>query len=122
MDNKDVYSKKANDYVKKDVNENAKEKERYNRSKKRELEHNDTWIKQTVNINEIISKFTPKVLKEYTESGIKYCWEGDKYIIKADKAAGYLRILDKSQKKYVKINGEIGNRDETHFKIAKKEE
>lgn len=40
----------------------------------------------------------------------------------ADMASGYLRIFDKNQKTYIKLDGTPGTDKETHFKIKKREE
>ena len=122
MDNKSGYSEESKDYIEKKVKNSEQDKRRYERSKEREKQHNKNWSKTKVNLNDIISKFVPNILKQYTESGVKYCWEGEKYKVIADKVAGYLRIYDKGLKRFVKLDGTPGSNEETHFKIMKKEE
>ena len=43
-------------------------------------------------------------VKTYSESGYKFVFEGDKYIIKCDKVGGYLRIYNKEERGDVKMN------------------
>ena len=81
---------------------------------------NENWIKQKVNINEVVSKFAPD--SAGIVNGIKYEFRGAKYTVVADMASGYLRIKDNKTGNYLKLDGTPGNRSETHFKIKKKEE
>lgn len=47
---------------------------------------------------------------------------GADYNVITDMANGYLRIFDKNQKTYIKLDGTPGTDKETHFKIKKREE
>lgn len=81
--------------------------------------HNVNWEKQKVNINDVVDRFAPKS-KGYAD-GIKFIFKGENYLIKADMASGYLRIVN-NKGQYVKLDGTPGTRAETHFKIKKREE
>lgn len=102
------------------------EQERYNRSKAREVKNNDNWIKQEVNLNEIVDRSIPEngdVVTQRTEGGVKYNFEGSRYIVKCDKVAGYLRIYDKIARLYCLLDGTPSkNPEKTHFKIKRREE
>lgn len=125
-DYKAAYSDISKDYIENYVSKNQIEQERYNRSKAREARNNENWIKQKVNLNEIVDCFIPEegeVVTQRTESGVKYNFEGKRYIIKCDKVAGYLRIYDKETKSYCLLDGTPSrNQDKTHFKIKRREE
>ena len=120
-DSKSRYSDFSNHYVEVAVRQSDLEQARYNRSKEREKRHNENWIKQKVNINDIVRKFTPEDRTGHS-NGVKYVFENEKYAIKADMASGYLRIYDKKKKIYLKIDGTPGNLEETHFKIKRRGE
>ncbi len=119
-DDKDLYSEAAKYYVETVVPSNDVDQERHNRSKERETKYNDNWCKQKANLNDIVKKFD--ATKKAYAKNIKYVFEGDKYKIKADLSAGYLRIYDKEMKKNVKLDGTCGTEEETHFKIMRREE
>ena len=125
-DYKSAYSDISKDYIENTVPSNPVEQGRYDRSKKREAEHNKNWIKQKVNINEIVDKFISTVegfVERYTEGGVKYDFEGERYIVKCDKVAGYLRLFDKKLKSYCLLDGTPCDLNElTHFKIKRREE
>lgn len=125
-DYKAAYSDISNEYITTTVPQNDIDKERYDRSKDRESRNNENWNKQKVNLNDIVYKFIPtkgEVIKTKTEGGVKYVFEGDRYKIKCDKVAGYLRIYDKEKKGFCKLDGTISrNNSETHFKIKRREE
>lgn len=54
---------------------------------------------------------------------MKFDFEGTRYKIKCDKAAGYLRIFDKKVGMFCKLDGTPSmNLKETHFKIKKRGE
>ena len=73
-----------------------------------------------VDINNIVQRFAPNsVGRAY---GVKYQFESNRYIVKADMASGYLRIYDKLLEKYIKLDGTPGSLEETHFKIKKRSE
>lgn len=125
-DYKSAYSDISKDYIEKTVPSNPVDQRRYNRSKKREALNNDNWIKQKVNLNEIVNKFVPSIdefVEQHSEGGVKYDFEGDRYIVKCDKVAGYLRIYDKKVKSYCLLDGTPCTLNElTHFKIKRREE
>lgn len=125
-DDKSEYSDISKDYVENIVPSNPLDQERYDRSKSREAENNENWLKQKVNLNDIVDHFIPEngqVVKRRSEGGVKYNFEGERYIIKCDKVAGYLRIYDKYEKSYCLLDGTISkNPEKTHFKIKRREE
>ena len=125
-DYKSAYSDISRDYIENNVSSSALDQKRYERSKLREKAHNDTWIKQKVNLNEIVDKFVPSIegfAEQHSEGGVKYDFEGKRYIVKCDKVAGYLRIYDKQTRSYCRLDGTPShNQDETHFKIMRREE
>lgn len=125
-DFKAAYSDISKDYIENVVPNSTIDKERYNRSKAREAKNNENWLKNKVNLNEIVDKFVPQVdgfVEQHSEGGVKYDFEGPRYIVKCDKVAGYLRIYDKETKMYCKLDGTPSrNGDETHFKIKRREE
>ncbi len=125
-DYKAAYSDISRDYIENIVPSNSVDQGRYDRSKAREAAHNDTWMKQKVNLNEIVDKFVPSIeefVEQHSEGGVKYNFEGERYIVKCDKVAGYLRIYDKQEKSYCLLDG-TPSRDnsKTHFKIKRREE
>ena len=73
-----------------------------------------------VDINDVVHQFAPNSVGQ--AHGVKYQFESDRYIIKADMASGYLRIYDKVLRQYVKLDGTPGSLEETHFKIKKRSE
>lgn len=119
-DSKTPYSTVSNYYVTTTVPSSSVDQGRYDRSKERERKYNDNWNKQKVNINEIVDKFAPGSTGRV--EGVKFIFQGPNYTVKADMASGYLRIMDNSSEKYLKLDGTPGNREETHFKIKKREE
>ena len=125
-DYKTRYSIASNTYIKKTVPENHLDQERYQRSKERERKWKKDWVKQSVALHEVVNKFIPtndpnRHIK--TNSGVKFSFYGTRYIVKADKVAGYLRIYDKQARKYCKIDGTPSNSLRlTHFKIKKRKE
>lgn len=125
-DYKSAYSDISKDYIENLVPSSSLEQERYDRSKAREAKNNENWIKQKVNLNEIVDRFIPEdgdVVTQHTEGGVKYDFEGSRYIVKCDKVAGYLRIYDKNAKSYCLLDGTPSRDPEkTHFKIKRREE
>ena len=125
-DYKSAYSDISKDYIDNIVPSNAIDQGRFERSKDRENLYNDNWIKQKVNLNEIVDRFIPAVesfVAQYTEGGVKYNFEGVRYVIKCDKVAGYLRIYDKKLKAFCFLDGEpCRDNKRTHFKIRRREE
>lgn len=119
-DSKSNYSNASTNYVTKKIHQSTTDMGRYARSKLREAQFNEDWKKHMVNINDVIKKFAPNSVGK--EKGVKFQFEGAKYIIKADMASGYLRIYDKTLKNYVKLDGTPGLQSETHFKIKKRSE
>ena len=125
-DYKSAYSNISKYYINSTVPSNAIDQGRYDRSKNRETMYNENWQKQKANLNEIVDKFVPKeegVAVQHSEGGVKYVFEGEHYIVKCDKVAGYLRIYDKYAKSYCLLDG-TPSRDNllTHFKIKRREE
>lgn len=114
-DNKALYSKASKYYV--EVHAGSSE---YKKSKKREEKHNKDWNERKVNINEIIDRFTPNFTAK--TNGQKMIFEGEKYVVVTDMAAGYLRVYDIEKGGYIKLDGSLGTDKETHFKIKKREE
>lgn len=125
-DYKAIYTDISKDYIDIEVQANSIDWKRYNRSKERENLYNEGWIEHKVNLNEIIDKFVhnpSEIVEQHSEGGVKYDFEGKKYIVKCDKVSGYLRIYDKENRSYCTIDGTISkNPEETHFKIKKREE
>ncbi|MDO4501392.1 MAG: hypothetical protein Q4B60_09025 [Erysipelotrichaceae bacterium] len=125
-DYKQAYSDISKDYIENVVPYSDLDKARYDRSKARESKYNDAWLKQKVNLNEIVDQFVPEVEKfseKHKKGGVKYEFEGDQYVIKCDKVAGYLRIYDKIAKSYCKLDGSPSDSlEDTHFKIKRREE
>lgn len=119
-DDKDRYSNASLDYVTERIHDSDVEMERYNRSKARESVYNDNWKQHMVDINDVVHQFAPNSVGEAL--GVKYQFESERYIIKADMASGYLRIYDKVLRRYVKLDGTSGSLAETHFKIKKRSE
>ena len=119
-DSKSSYSNASTNYVTKTIQQSPTDMGRYARSKLREAQFNEDWKKHMVNINDVINQFAPNSVGK--EKGVKFQFEGTKYIIKADMASGYLRIYDKTLKDYVKLDGTPGLPNETHFKIKKRSE
>ena len=59
-DYKSAYSDISKDYIENLVPSSSLEQERYDRSKVREANNNENWIKQKVNLNEIVDQFIPE--------------------------------------------------------------
>lgn len=125
-DSKSTYSEVSKYYVNVTVPQNDIDRDRYLRSKDREKKWNQDWLKNKVNVNEVVDRFVPKGDPErsfHTEGGVKFDFEGTKYKIKCDKVAGYLRIFDKEVGMFCKLDGTPSrNLKETHFKIKKRGE
>lgn len=119
-DYKTGYSDASSNYVSNTIMNSEVDMKKYNDSKAREAKYNENWSKQKVNINDIVDEFAPNSTGKV--SGMKYTFKGKKYTVIADMSAGYLRIKENKSKKFVKLDGSYGNRDETHFKILKREE
>ncbi len=120
-DSKELYSEASRYYIEVDVQQNQIDSERYERSKQREETYNDLWVNNSVNINEIVDRFAPHAKAK--RHGVKYEFEGERYVVKADMPSGYLRVFDKETYSYVDLDGNPSiNLDSTHFKILKREE
>jgi len=120
-DSKSRYSAAAKFYAKIISHGSLLDALRYAKSKLRESLYNENWKKNTVNLNDIVNKFTPGAKGK--AKGVKYEFENSNYIIKVDMPSGYLRIYDKHAKMYTKLDGTPSNlREETHFKIMKRKE
>lgn len=124
-DYKQAYSDISRDYVENTVPASSIDQDRYDRSKAREEQYNDNWIRLKVNLNDLVDQFIDEkdVVIEKSEGGVKYIFEGSRYQVKCDKVAGYCRIYDKQLKTYCKLDG-TPSKDgaETHFKIKRREE
>jgi len=108
-DNKKLYSETSKLFIEASKVDSA----RYDSSIKRKDKYNKNWEKQKVNINEIVKKFAPNFKVRVNNEKIMFI---DKdYNVIADMASGYLRIYDNHLRKYVRKDGTVGNRDETHF-------
>lgn len=125
-DYKSSYSEISGIYFDELVPRDEIEQKRYKRSKIREARNNENWIRQKVNLNEVVDRFIPAdgdAVKMRTEGGVKYNFEGHRYIVKCDKAAGYLRIYDKHTESYCLLDGTPSrDQEKTHFKIKRREE
>lgn len=120
-DSKSRYSAAAKFYAKIISHGSLLDALRYAKSKLRESLYNENWKRNTVNLNDIVNKFTPGAKGK--AKGVKYEFENSNYIIKVDMPSGYLRIYDKHAKMYTKLDGTPSNlREETHFKIMKRKE
>ena len=119
-DSKSLYSDASDEFVNKDVQEEAQAQRWYNKSKVREAKYDKKWKMAPVNINEIVDQFAPGAKGEKRK--IKYLYRGERYNVVADMASGYLRIYDTTIKEYVQLDGTPGNDDETHFIIKKRED
>lgn len=120
-DSKDCYSKASSYYIEVDVRQQEIDAQRYARSKKRERKFNENWMKAQVDINEIVDRFTPGAKGH--KKGVKFVFENERYVIKADMPAGYLRIYDKKLRVYLSPEGKpCSDNNSSHFKIKKREE
>jgi hypothetical protein len=119
-DSKVGYSKAAKFYARIMIHSSMLDAIRYYKSKLRESKYNSNWEKNKVNLNDVVSKFTPS--KKGEAKGVKYVFRNANYTIKADMPSGYLRIFDNKAKKYVKLDVTPGTNEETHFKIKKRRE
>ncbi|TPF80094.1 hypothetical protein BW12_09180 [Bifidobacterium sp. UTCIF-3] len=119
-DTKSEYSAASKRYLEDVVPQSPMEQERVRKAKERESLYNDDWIKQSVNLNDVIEIFAPKSV--WRKKGYKYKYVGRDYIVLADMIAGYLRIIDRHSSEFVKLDGTPGTDPETHFKILKRKD
>ena len=119
-DYKSVYSEASQYYVEKEVPSSDVTQAQYDRSKAREAKYNENWKKQPVNLNDICDEFAPG--DDGYKDGVKWKFDGERYQVVADMASGYLRIYDKETKRWCRLDGTSGGRDDTHFKILRREE
>ncbi|SCY14261.1 hypothetical protein [Butyrivibrio sp. INlla14] len=119
-DSKSRYSTAARFYARVMIHGSMMDAIRYYKSKVREAKFNNNWKKNSVNLNDIVKQFTPGA--KGSPRGVKYEFVGSRYIVKVDMPSGYLRIMDRKTKKYVKLDGTPGTNEETHFKIYKRSE
>lgn len=119
-DSKSMYSTAARFYARVMIHGSMLDAIRYYKSKLREAKFNNSWKKHSVNLNDIVKQFAPG--SKGKPHGVKYEFTGPQYIVKVDMPSGYLRIMDKQIKKYVKLDGTPGTNEETHFKIYKRSE
>ena len=96
-DSKQRYSDSSRSYIGNDVPGSMVDQGRYDRSKDREARWNESWKRQPVDLNDIVSRFTPGA--QGRRRGVKYVFENARWRIDADMVAGYLRIYDKRTKK-----------------------
>lgn len=119
-DSKTNYSSSSREYVSNISNTSKNAAIGYEKSKSREQRYNDNWLQNKANINDVVEKFAPN--SKGVVKGVKYIFYGPKHNVIADMASGYVRIWDKNQRSFVKLDGKSGNSKQTHFKIMKKEE
>ena len=120
-DQKSAYSQASKYYVEAATGPDAVNQNAYNKSKERERKYGENWNKQKVNLNEICDEFAPGDMGEIR--GQKFIFEGDRFVVQADMAAGYLRIWDKELKSHVRLDKTPSSKEiETHFKIKRREE
>lgn len=119
-DSKSAYSEAAKHFVEVTAREQEEFRRKYEQSKKREARYNDQWKALSVNINDIVDLFAPG--DDGRVDGMKYIFTGDMYSVVADMSAGYLRIYNNKTRQPLKLDGKPGSREETHFKILKREE
>lgn len=126
-DYKGGYSTNASKMKKQSESNKSLSKIRKN-AEKRSHTHRESW--QKVNLNDVVSKFTPGVTP-YNDGG-KFIYSNDRYRIVADTYGGYLRIEDKSlpgRSRYITLEGKPyyslpkSSRERlTHYYILKREE
>ena len=124
-DYKGGYSTNASKMKKQSESNKSLSKIRKNAEKR---SHRESW--QTVNLNDVVNKFTPGVTP-YNDGG-KFIYSNDRYRIVADTYGGYLRIEDKSlpgRSRYITLEGKDyyslpkSSRERlTHYYILKREE
>lgn len=120
-DQKTAYSQASEYYVEAALDSSAANHVAYEKSKERQRKHGENWKKQPVNINEICDKFAPG--DSGAIRGQKFIFEGPRYVVQADMAAGYLRIWDKQLRAHIKLDGTPSkDRRKTHFRIKRREE
>ena len=96
---KSAYSVISGYYCEQVVPSSQKDKNRYDRSKRREQKYNEEWKKEKVNVNEIVDKYAPDA--ESYRDGVKFYFEGKENTVMCDMVGGYLRV------KNCAIGGEI---------------
>lgn len=119
-DSKDDYSDAANDFVSEAAELSSDSQKMYAASKERERRYGDRWNKNQVNLNEIVEEFAPDA--KGLRKGVKFLFEGSRYVVETDMASGYLRIFDKVMRKHVTLDGKPGKDSKTHFKIMKRKD
>ena len=118
---KKPYSEASAEYIQNRVPIFDIDRKRYERSKRKEAEFNENWMKQKVNLNKLVDRYAPKAKPK--DHGTKMEWNGPVATVIADKISGSVRICLNNTKTYLDING-IPSRDQskTHFKIKRPEE
>ncbi len=120
-DSKARYSAAAKFYARVMIHGSMLDAIRYYNSKLRESKFNENWKKHMVNLNEVVSRYTPGAKGK--PQGVKYVFENSQYAIKVDMPSGYLRIYDKKRRMYTQLDGTPSHRQEdTHFKLLKRKE
>lgn len=118
---KEIYSEASRFYCNVLVPANGEIEKDYNNSKLREQKHNENWLKEKVNIIDIVNQYAPNA--RVYQDGVKYVFEGDVNKVVCDMASGYVRIQNKATNKYYRLDGILTNsKKRTHFKIKRKEE
>lgn len=97
---------------------------RYKEAKRKLEMHKDEWGKISVNINEVVEKFTGNAPGESHD--LKCLYKGKRYYVIADYVGYYLRIHDIINKVYVKLDGTPcltpEERNAAHYRIKTREE
>lgn len=96
----------------------------YAAAKNRAKKYHKEWAKQSVDINKVVEKFTGNAQGESV--GMKTIYKGERYYVLADYVGCYLRIMDKTTGKFVKIDGSPciipEDFNEAHYRIKTREE
>lgn len=118
---KSAYSVISGYYSEQVVPSSQKDKNRYDRSKRREQKYNEEWKKEKVNVNEIVDKYAPDA--ESYRDGVKFYFEGKENTVMCDMVGGYLRVKNNATGLFYRADGSLTDSNEgTHFKIKKWEE
>lgn len=122
---------------KRNSEENVELSKKIKSGETRKESYQENW--QGADINDVVERFAPGASPVHEKGKIIFHSQDGKYEVVADTGGGYLRILDKTAKQYVGLNGEdLHNytdeqgkqhgrsktdfRAVTHFKIKKRGE
>lgn len=123
-DPKTQYQVKMSDFYTKDLPSHPEWAGRFAEAQKKTAMHKTDWAKVSVNLNEVVEKFTGNAPGE--SHGLKCIYKGKRYYVIADYVGHYLRIMDTQTGKFVKIDGSpcLTQTDfnEAHYRIKTKEE